>query len=542
MKFQEDSIVSLKINNSATNLANLIVRKLCGKYHEQKISDSEKLISRLITNLAKDGLRFRQFNELLLLLNQDIVSEDFFKFFFGEKVNTFDDLKEGIIKFRGLALVCFGNIKFAFRTLSQMNRNQIDATIGFCNKIPSTLIKDFKNRASKLLPISKIEREQTWYLGEITADKVKEEIKKTGKIVTEKKKNKEPIENEFLKFVERLNLMDAEIKSVQQLGLANTDVYLTWDHMDVYIATSMRNNWEFEDTFDFVTEIFKDKKISSMRFRYFDPTQSICDNPRDKGLLESLMLKRAGCAIYLAQENDTMGKDSELAIMLAQGKPVIAYVPEIDPAVYSKKIAKYPLLFFKRRLRMLEAGGIFDRSDCIKELGYYDAQFRKTISNFNEELQTCRSTPELTLWSEKDEEFKDKSNYFKKICNIVAVGEYFNFAKRADVLKRLHPLGIQVDLKSGVSNGVLVVRNKKDCVDLLYNILTNQMKFNIKQTPDKLGVDSRKNNDGYTELQEEISDCAFRVVTNYEKLSNSFWNLYTRKRNNLYSLSSYLDS
>ena len=185
---------------------------------------------------------------------------------------------------------------------------------------------------------------------------------------------------------------------------------------------------------------------------------------------------------------------------------------------------------------------IFDKPACIKDLSYYDANFRKTILRFNEELLTCRSTPELTLWSEKDEEFKKKSKYFEKIRNIVAIGEYFNFEKRAEVLKRLHPLGIQVDLKSGVSNGVLVVRNKKDCVDLLYNILTNKLKFNIKHTSYKLDENNRKNNDGYAELQEEISECAFRVVTNYEKLSNSFWNLYTRKRNNLYSLSSYLDS
>src|ERR1017187_8527142 len=44
----------------------------------------------------------------------------------------------------------------------------------------------------------------------------------------------------------------------------------------------------------------------------------------------ALMLKRAQCTLYLAQESDTLGKDSELASTLAQGKPVIAYVPRID--------------------------------------------------------------------------------------------------------------------------------------------------------------------------------------------------------------------
>ena len=41
------------------------------------------------------------------------------------------------------------------------------------------------------------------------------------------------------------------------------------------------------------------------------------------------MLKRAKCTVYSVQDTDTLGKDSELAATLAQGKPVIAYVPRI---------------------------------------------------------------------------------------------------------------------------------------------------------------------------------------------------------------------
>ena len=42
------------------------------------------------------------------------------------------------------------------------------------------------------------------------------------------------------------------------------------------------------------------------------------------------MLKRACCTVYSVQDTDTLGKDSELASTLAQGKPVIAYVPDMD--------------------------------------------------------------------------------------------------------------------------------------------------------------------------------------------------------------------
>jgi hypothetical protein len=48
------------------------------------------------------------------------------------------------------------------------------------------------------------------------------------------------------------------------------------------------------------------------------------------------------------------------------------------------------------------------------------------------------------------------------------------------VLKELHPLSMQVDLQSGVANGILVVRNAKQCAKLLYRVLTNSVKFRIK--------------------------------------------------------------
>ena len=64
-----------------------------------------------------------------------------------------------------------------------------------------------------------------------------------------------------------------------------------------------------------------------MNLRFFDPTQAYCPDRIDKGLVEGLMLKRASCTIYMVGELETLGTISELAATLAQGKPVIAYVP-----------------------------------------------------------------------------------------------------------------------------------------------------------------------------------------------------------------------
>lgn len=41
------------------------------------------------------------------------------------------------------------------------------------------------------------------------------------------------------------------------------------------------------------------------------------------------MLRRAFLTIYMAQKEDTFGKDSEASVALGQGKPVIVYVPKL---------------------------------------------------------------------------------------------------------------------------------------------------------------------------------------------------------------------
>lgn len=149
-------------------------------------------------------------------------------------------------------------------------------------------------------------------------------------------------------------------------------------------------------------------------------------------------------------------------------------------------------------------------------------------------------------------------------------------------------MAIQVNLQSGVANGVLVVRNAKDCAKLIHQLLTNSMEFTIKhikhfnlieseyrtlcflmkrQLDKKLHYDADKKTlnlkgdltnkeinyleklsekkscpeelkkhlkrfrlEGVTVLEEKISSSPYRVVTNDEKLTNSFWNFYLQSR------------
>ena len=44
-------------------------------------------------------------------------------------------------------------------------------------------------------------------------------------------------------------------KQMKQLGRHNHDVYLDFDHLDVYVATSMREKIDFWNVAQFVAEI-----------------------------------------------------------------------------------------------------------------------------------------------------------------------------------------------------------------------------------------------------------------------------------------------
>lgn len=115
----------------------------------------------------------------------------------------------------------------------------------------------------------------------------------------------------------------------QQLAQQNLANYLSADHLDVYVATSRRSDADFVSVNRFVHSLFAPESVRPLRLRYFNPTQSWIDDKFAKGLVEALMLRRAFLTIYMAQKEDTFGKDSEASVALGQGKPVIVYVPKL---------------------------------------------------------------------------------------------------------------------------------------------------------------------------------------------------------------------
>jgi hypothetical protein len=99
-----------------------------------------------------------------------------------------------------------------------------------------------------------------------------------------------------------------------------------------------------------------------------------------------------------------------------------------------------------------------------------------------------------------------------KTCLQAAIKKHYD--SRYKMLRETHPLGVQVNLASGVANGVLVVRTVDACAKLVRCIVTRTLQFYTSEE------------DGALVLRERISDCVFRIATRDLMLTNAFWNFY----------------
>ncbi|GAP43953.1 hypothetical protein TBC1_112112 [Lentimicrobium saccharophilum] len=329
------------------------------------------------------------------------------------------------------------------------------------------------NRHGQINEINNIPANKTYLLGYIIEDKLNEIVQF------------DPSNGEALMLLK-------ERKEWLEQGKRNQMSFLTSDHLDVYVATSMRLEHEYLLISKLVNLIFNSDILKPLNIRWFDPTQAYCENRIDKGLSEALMLKRAKLTLYLVQESDTFGKDSELASTLAQGKPVIAFVPEGNKEYVDS------LLEELHRLNP----SVSEQEIILRQLKIFNPNLAWEVEN-----------QELRNWIENPE--KAPIENLKDLL-YSTVEQTYN--KRAKTLKETHPLGIQVSLRTGVANGVLVVRTIEDCSRLIETILLNKMSFKVEKLPEP--------NEEYLTLVEDISKSIFRVKTGDEILTNSFWNFY----------------
>ena len=146
---------------------------LCGQQITlQNISEEAGfLINLFLERVQRNGesnvnLSCEEFNELLLLFNQHRIERPFFDFFFldidprsniqipSNNFITFAELKDGVKRFRGFAMLCFGNFRFAFRRLSEEKRtSQFIQYLDPCNRDSKKERKEIEKRQEPLTPL-----------------------------------------------------------------------------------------------------------------------------------------------------------------------------------------------------------------------------------------------------------------------------------------------------------------------------------------------------------------------------------------------------
>ncbi len=545
-----------------------LIKLLTGRPVRTKPSDDAFLTEALKND--EETIDCSQFNELLLIANKDRIEESFFNFFFVKKESPtsecrIKDIPNGVKKFQKSAMLCFGNFIYAFRKLSKIrNLALLKEELGDQCRDTSQLVKELGGRRKSILDTVPIGHDKTYLLGYISSGEIREEHKiairldellrkrtftdwqqlttaleslKTnvsdpavieGSLILierfRRSASKEYSVTDFKLRLEKdlpsLKELHKTLEATEASGNKNTDVYLTWNQMDIYFATSMRKQWEYEDLFAFVHKVTEkegipqagNKTLKELNIRHFDPTQSFDRNRINKGLVEALMLKRASCTVYSVQDTDTLGKDSELAATLAQGKPVIAYAPliKVDERV-KVLLRQHPATLRERLQFVLYADERVLASDI------------RTIREFLDRLDRFVEARSWRSLSDPDELARfqrDNQEFLEKLCRIIAGSEQRIYDKRASMLQKTHPLAIQVNLDTGVANGVIVARDEKTCAELIWRILTNTLDFDIKY-------------DDETDcwlLIETLSRSIYRVVTNNQKLTNCFWNFYPERK------------
>lgn len=309
------------------------------------------------------------FNSIVVFYGVARVTTEFFEKYFGPSAfNDASDFHKAVAGYQRDAIRLFSTLSDAYRVMNSANLTQV------LSPLKESSLAAFHER-SEWSVIEEIEESRLPDLGYISAARVQREsaersalqsfltdlaskLKKHGRSVLSEipEKSKRRMDSLLRKFdstfehglFSPLFSPDADelvreahklapktepeisrMQATQEQALRNLNQYLAADHLDVYVATSMRSDADFVSVNQFVKGLFGRPKIRSLKLRYFNPTQSWTDDRIAKGLVEALMLRRSRLTIYMAQKSDTFGKDSEASVALGQGKPVIVYVPKL---------------------------------------------------------------------------------------------------------------------------------------------------------------------------------------------------------------------
>ena len=238
-----------------------LIEKLTGQPipFPDRLSDIESLTKGAI------NLGYSQFNEILLYLGYDRVNRSFFQFLAdgtleynqSSTITDLTNLSEKINKMAEYFLILFGNIKYGYKQFSsESNEDEFET---WPRNLEPLDENEYKKRHSPLFNIEIIKNDNTYYLGYLIQNEIKQRL------------NAEPDNQEYLQ-------QKAKMHQILEIGIKNQTAYLASDHMDVYVATSMRQKHEYLFVSRVTKDIFSHSALSALNVRYFDPTQAYCSD------------------------------------------------------------------------------------------------------------------------------------------------------------------------------------------------------------------------------------------------------------------------
>jgi len=333
------------------------------------------------------------------------------------------------------------------------------------------------------------------------------------------------------------------IATTQAQAQRNLARYLAADHLDVYVATSMRVDADFVSVNRFTKALFSHPDVKALNLRYFNPTQSWIDDRVAKGLVEALMLRRSSLTVYMAQKGDTFGKDSEASVALGQGKAVIVFVPKLAfQGIDSEKLWGMSRADLEREIAQegtdddKESDPTMDQDALVARLltlrlhriesGSFPTLVRAHWADFDlygedHRIENLTVREEYRRWLDevvrqgKDVALpKELESHVVGILVAVAV----RFEGRAKLFRDTHPLALQIILSTGVLNGMLVARAVDTCAKLVESLMTNELSFALQPEADNY------------RLVETTTGSTARVISRHTLITNAFAAFYSGQR------------
>ncbi len=302
-----------------------------------------------LAKVDREPLSKVQLDQLLVLAHEADVSDDFFQYYWlsapthpydvkkvpgfhnswlaPNAIQSLDHLKWGLYRLYTDGLLWFGNVRTAFRHLRGMTKAELTSFFGD-KRFDTARIK----QRGPALPLRDIPRDDRYLISEMACKSYGDAptspsgLKKAlhevfsaqqdegggrttfkqlleGRFVKDRYANQqvefmfsvssvldEPIESEK-DIDDRYERLAEKFFGAREAALTNTKNYLSMvNHLDVYVATSMRSREDFREMAAACDRIFAHDRLKDLHLRYFDPTLSAASGHEDKGLIECLMV------------------------------------------------------------------------------------------------------------------------------------------------------------------------------------------------------------------------------------------------------------